>query len=123
MLPAILPDISFRGAYRLHKTDEFSSVFAFRRVLRGRFFMLHTCPNTLDTARLGLVVAKKLARRAHERNLVKRIVRENFRLCRHGLPRIDIIARLSSPVTKATREEISADLCVLLQRLSRFARA
>ena len=57
-------DQGFRGAHRLHKTDEFSSVFAFRRALRGRYYMLHYRPNGLDTARLGVVVAKKLAKRA-----------------------------------------------------------
>lgn len=31
-------------------------------------------------ARLGIVVAKKAIRRAHERNRVKRLIRESFRL-------------------------------------------
>ena len=58
-------DQRFRSAHRLHKTDEYSSVFAFRRALRGRFYMVHYRPNGLDTARLGVVVAKKLAKRAN----------------------------------------------------------
>ena len=112
-------DQGFRGAHRLHKTDEYSSVFAFRRALRGRFYMLHYRPSGLDTARLGVVVAKKLAKRANVRNLVKRIARENFRRQRVDLPAMDLVVRLHAPVAKATRAELNLDLLTLLQRLPR----
>ena len=109
----------FRSAHRLHKTDEYSSVFAFRRALRGRFYIVHYRPNGLDTARLGVVVAKKLAKRANVRNLVKRIARETFRRHREALPAMDLVVRLHAPVAKATRAEMNLDLLALLQRLPR----
>ncbi|KAI5915546.1 ribonuclease P protein component [Thauera sp. 2A1] len=112
-------DQGFRSAHRLHKTDEYSSVFAFRRALRGRYFMLHYRPNGLDTARLGVVVAKKLAKRANVRNLVKRIARELFRRQRTSLPMHDLVVRLHAPVAKATRAELNHDLLGLLHRLPR----
>jgi len=112
-------DQGFRSAHRLHKTDEYSSVFAFRRALRGRFYMLHYRPNGLDTARLGVVVAKKLAKRANTRNLVKRIAREIFRRNRESLPAVDMVVRLHAPVAKATRAEMNQDLLALLQKLPR----
>lgn len=112
-------DQGFRGAHRLHKTDEYSSVFAFRRALRGRFYMLHFRPNGLNTARLGVVVAKKLAKRANVRNLVKRIARETFRRHREALPAMDLVVRLHAPVATATRAELNLDLLALLQRLPR----
>jgi ribonuclease P protein component len=116
MLPANT-DQGFRHAHRLHKTDEFSSVFAFRRILRGRFFMLHYRPNGLDTARLGVVVAKKLVKRANGRNLVKRITRELFRRRRENLPDCDLIVRLHAPVANTSRAELNQDLRHLLDRL------
>ena len=112
-------DQGFRSAHRLHKTDEYSSVFAFRRALRGRYYMVHYRPNGLDTARLGVVVAKKLARRANVRNLVKRIAREIFRRQRSGLPAHDLVVRLHAPVAKATRAELNLDLLTLLLKLPR----
>ncbi|WP_075149500.1 ribonuclease P protein component [Thauera chlorobenzoica] len=112
-------DQGFRSAHRLHKTDEYSSVFAFRRALRGRFYMVHYRPNGLDSARLGVVVAKKLAKRANVRNLVKRIAREIFRRHREFLPAVDLVVRLHAPVAKATRAELNLDLLQLLQRLPR----
>lgn len=110
-------DERFLGAHRLHKTDEFSSVFAFRRALRGQYFMLHYRPNALTTARLGVVVAKKLAKRANVRNLLKRIARERFRRQRAALPAHDLIVRLHAPVAKATRADLNRDLLQLFGRL------
>ncbi|MDR2688883.1 MAG: ribonuclease P protein component [Azoarcus sp.] len=115
--PLHLRRAHFRHAHRLHETDEFSSVFAFRHALRGRFYVLYYRPNSLDTARLGVVVAKKLAKRANVRNLVKRIARELFRRERAGLPNHDLIARLQAPVTHATRAELNQDFRALLTRL------
>lgn len=81
--------------------------------------MLHYRPNGLDTARLGVVVAKKLAKRANVRNLVKRIAREIFRRQRSTLPAHDLIARLHAPVAAATRADLNRDLLALLARLPR----
>jgi ribonuclease P protein component len=110
-------DQRFRSAYRLRKTDEYSSVFAFRRALKGRFFILHHRPNERDTARLGVVIAKKLAKRANVRNLLKRIVREQFRKMRVALPAHDLIVRLHAPVGMATRAMLNDDVVQLLGRL------
>lgn len=82
--------------------------------------MLHYRPNGLDTARLGAVVAKKLAKRANVRNLVKRIAREIFRRQRVHIAPYDLIVRLHAPVATATRAEINQDLLQLLARLPRL---
>lgn len=87
--------------------------------MRGKYYMLHYRPNDLGTARLGVVVAKKLAKRANVRNLVKRIAREIFRRERVNLPAADLIARLHAPVALATRADLNRDLRQLLERLPR----
>ncbi|MDO6386609.1 MULTISPECIES: ribonuclease P protein component [unclassified Uliginosibacterium] len=108
---------SFRPAYRLCKTDEYSSVFAFRKAVRGRYFVLHYRPSESPTARLGVVVAKKLARRAVLRNLIKRMAREWFRHTRETLPRHDLILRLNAPALGVTRADLRQDLAALFKRL------
>jgi ribonuclease P protein component len=80
--------------------------------------MLHYRPNGLDTARLGVVVAKKLVKRANGRNLVKRITRELFRRQRVELPGCDMIVRLHAPITTISRAELNQDLRQLLDRLA-----
>ena len=110
-------DQRFVGAYRLQKTDEYSSVFAFRRSLKGRWLILHFRPNEQTTARLGVVVAKRFAKRAHERNMVKRIMREQFRRRRATLPRVDLVVRLNAPLASATRTMLNHDMAQLFDTL------
>lgn len=110
-------DERFCSAYRLRKTDEYSSVFAFRRAYKGRFLTMHYRPGEAPTARLGVVVAKRLAKRANLRNLVKRIVREQFRRRRAALAPFDLVVRLHAPVDTATRSMINNDMVRLLDRL------
>ena len=79
--------------------------------------MLHYRPCEFGEARLGVVVAKRLAKRANVRNLVKRIVREQFRRRRASLPPVDIVMRLHASVGAATRRMINDDVVRLLERL------
>jgi ribonuclease P protein component len=108
----------FRDKHRLRKTDEFSSVFAFRRVIRGNHFDLLYRPNTLATARLGLVVAKKFVHSAVKRNLVKRVVRESFRLARMGLQHHDIVVRVSNRMNDCDRNALRSEIDSLFDRLA-----
>lgn len=112
---------NFARRYRLTKTDEYSSVFGFRKAIRGNWLMLHYLPRPEgDTdARLGLVIGKKLLKRAVDRNRVKRIVREQFRLRRAALPVCDLIVRLVTKPLPLDGKAIAADINTLLDRLSR----
>ena len=84
----------FTKVYRILKTDEFSSVFSFRKPQFSEYFQLFSKPGSGDSARLGLVVAKKVAKRAVARNYMKRSIREQFRLCRADLPPLDFVVRV-----------------------------
>lgn len=110
---------ALRPEYRLHTAAEFAEVFGYRRVLRGRLFNLHYRPNASSGARLGFVVAKKLARHAVLRNLVKRIAREVFRLRRESLPDADLVLRLAASPKNSSRHTIRAEVDELLGRLPR----
>lgn len=72
---------------------------------------------TTGSARLGLAISKKHARRARDRNRLKRIAREAFRLQRQALPPVDIIVLSRAGVTGASRAELRAELDRLLERL------
>lgn len=87
-------DYRFGRQYRLLKTDDFSSVFAFRkRRSRDLLQVSRSDGNGLGHPRLGLVVGKKTAKRANERNYMKRVIRDWFRLNKNKLPPQDFVVR------------------------------
>lgn len=70
--------------------------------------MLYTRNNGLGAARLGVVVAKRLAPRAVTRNMIKRVTRELFR--QSALPALDCIVRLSKPINSRAASAASSPL-------------
>ncbi|WP_084255374.1 ribonuclease P protein component [Pasteurella testudinis] len=77
--------------------------------------------NQLNFPRLGLTVAKKYLKRAHERNRIKRLCREYFRLHQHELPAMDfvIVARKGiGALDNRTLSEILDKLCNRHRRLA-----
>ena len=112
---------TFARRYRLTKTDEFSSVFGFRKAIRGKLLMLHyqPRPDGLNDARLGVVVGKKLLKKAVDRNRIKRIVREQFRRERPSLPACDLIIRLAVKPTPLDGKLVAGDFLALLEKLRR----
>ena len=82
---------------RLTKADEFSSVFSLRHVIHGRYLQIFIRPNGLGRARLGVVVAKRMARQAVRRNYMKRVIREYFRLHAAEVGGVDMVVRVKQP--------------------------
>lgn len=67
-------------------------------------------PSEAAEARLGLIVAKRILKRAVDRNRAKRIIRESFRQ-RRCLPPVDVVVRLAAPtVAQADAERLFAAL-------------
>jgi ribonuclease P protein component len=48
-------------------------------------------PNDQNMARLGLAVSIKVAGSGVERNRIRRVIREAFRLHQHELPAVDLV--------------------------------
>ncbi len=110
--------LGFPGGLKLKKTDEFSSVFSFRRRIHGKFLVIHYMPNTLGYPRIGIVVSKKMARRAVARNYMKRIVRELFRLNRLNIGDIDIVVRINQSFSKLDFVSVMREFKLALTKLS-----
>jgi len=83
--------------------------------------MLHYQPRPegAGDARLGLVVGKKLLKRAVDRNRVKRIVREQFRLRRSKLPVCDLVVRLFTKPGPLDGKLLGEDIGILLDKLQK----
>ncbi|MDO4429982.1 MAG: ribonuclease P protein component [Lonepinella koalarum] len=78
--------------------------------------------NTLKYPRLGLTVAKKHLKRAHDRNRIKRLCRESFRLLQQDLPCCDFVIVAKAGIGKLDNRTFTETLSKLWQRHIRLAR-
>lgn len=76
----------FPKKFRLRKKREFSEVYEEKKILRDGILKIYYRPNGLLDSRVGLSVGKKNGK-AVQRNRIKRLFREAFRLNRPDLPR------------------------------------
>ena len=76
--------------YRLNKSQDFDNIIRKKQSFANRQFVIYYQENKLDHMRLGISVSKKLGK-AHERNKLKRYVRESFKTRKDFLKNYDII--------------------------------
>lgn len=108
-------DCRFGRQYRLLKTDDFSSVFAFRNRRSLDFLQVaRSDGNGAGHPRLGLVVGKKTAKRANERNYMKRVIRNWFRLNKNNLPPQDFVVRVRRKFDRDTARQARSELARLM---------
>jgi ribonuclease P protein component len=105
-------DFSFPPQLRLKKPAEYKKVFAKPVKSSDTYFTLLAIKNEFDHPRLGLAIAKKNIKKAVHRNVIKRAVRENFRMQKQSLGNIDI-------VVLARREAVDAPLELLRKSLEK----
>lgn len=110
---------SFPSRARLIKTDDFSSVFNFRKRISGRFLAIHYRYNHLGRPRLGLVIGKKTARLAVQRNYMRRVLRELFRNRQADLTAVDLVIRAQRLFTQADYAQIRQEFGELLGKIRR----
>lgn len=82
----------------------------------------HYMPNTLGYPRLGVIVGKKIAKRAVHRNYMKRTMREFFRKGCPSLGAVDLVIRPLKAYGHEDFMTIEAEFNTLLDKLrSRLA--
>jgi ribonuclease P protein component len=114
-LPAL--DRGFPRAARLLKASQFRRVFQRARRVSDRNFTVLARANDDQDARLGLAISKKQARRAVDRNRLKRLVRESFRHHKAALHGLDLVVMARSHALSCTRGELHESLERLWQAI------
>ena len=74
-------------------------------------------PNVLEHARVGLIVGKKLARGAVQRNYMKRVLRELFRHEQGKLSGMDILVRPQKAFTHENFAQVETEFQQLIRKL------
>lgn len=111
---------AFTKSMRLLNSSDFQSVFddAPLRTSHQHFLFLAR-QNQLNRPRLGLVIAKKHIRHAVDRNRMKRLIRETFRVKQQQLAGIDVIVLARKGMNDSTNVELIEQLNGQWQRLIR----
>jgi ribonuclease P protein component len=104
---------SFSPQDRLLNAYQFTRVFDQATKSSSEFFTILSRENTEDQPRLGIVVAKRRAKRSVDRNIIKRIIRESFRLNKASLPASDFIVILKRPIKTIKRPRLRMQMDTL----------
>lgn len=114
---------SFSTDVRIRCAADYKNVFdgALFKVHQPHFLFLATYSKQ-PNSRLGIVVAKKKVRRAHERNRVKRLARESFRLHQMQLDALDIVVMPKVGIETVANSELHQQLQFAWQKLQRIAK-
>ena len=107
----------FLTNHRIREKAEFDQVFKTRKKLSSKLGVLRYALNDLDHPRLGLIIAKKNVRFAVKRNLIRRILKEHFRLQQQALSGYDLVFVAHKEANSATRGELHQCFDTLLNQL------
>jgi len=99
----------FNRESRLLTPGQFQSVFSNPTRYGSSHITILVIPNSQNN-RLGLAIAKKRIKLAVQRNRIKRLIRNSFRLNQHKLPNIDMVVMVKSGTDKLENNDINKQL-------------
>ena len=108
----------FSSERRLTRSADFSRVFAEPRRSSDRFFTILARDNGGCGPRLGLAISRRAAKLAVDRNRLKRLARETFRV-QTQLPSCDFVVMANPRARDAESHELRASLEQHFARLTR----
>lgn len=110
---------TFPRSVRILTTEEYDKVFKNPvRASEPGVLILARKNESQTGSRLGLVIQKKVLKRAVWRNRVKRIARETFRLNQHSLQNLDLVVLARPKIEDISNSELSAIFRRLWRQIS-----
>tara|TARA_B100000745_G_scaffold119429_1_gene77209 strand:- start:2733 stop:3116 length:384 start_codon:yes stop_codon:yes gene_type:complete len=105
-----VPDLAFTRQRRLLSKADYKRVFDNAIKLSTPVFTILFRRNQLEYSRLGLAIAKKQLPKAVQRNRVKRLVRESFRLHMHTIEGLDFVVMARKGIIKLDNAVVATQL-------------
>jgi len=110
---------SFPKQHRLLKRREFTKILQKGLKIVDPYMVILACSSEQDTSRLGLIVSKKVGKKAVTRNLVKRRLRETYRQLPNKPMGLDLVVIARFPLTEASQQQVDKSFQKSLSRLLR----
>jgi ribonuclease P protein component len=107
----------FTKKHRLLVKSEFQSLFEKAHKISYRFLKILFKKNDNLHGRLGLIVAKRVAKKAVTRNQIKRVIRESFRFHQEKLTGMDFIVIARQPCDKLSKQTLREGIDQLWEKL------
>lgn len=101
--------------YRVKRSQDFDNIIRKKQSFANRQFVIYYQKNNLDHMRLGISVSKKLGK-AHERNKIKRYIRESFKIRKDYVKNYDIIVIARAGAKELPFLEFGSSLDHVLKR-------
>ena len=102
---------------RLKKKRDFEDVFKKGKAVKGSFLFIKYKKNKLDVPRFGFVVSAKVARKAVERNKIRRILSGVVGGKVKKLGGHDVIVFAADKITPAPKEDVIKDFIEVLEKI------
>jgi ribonuclease P protein component len=113
-------DCTFPKAVRLLTASDYSHIFQDVQIrVSSQNYLILARQQELETARLGIIVAKKNVKLAVQRNRIKRLLRESFRNERADLPPYDLIILVKKGANLVENNALLSELEYLWRKFRR----
>lgn len=108
-----------QAANRLRKDADFKSVFKYGRSYSSPNLRLKVKSNRLAVSRFGVIVSLAVSKKASQRNLVRRRLKENLRVrIKNGQikPSFDTVINVKPEILKLNYQELDQELAQALAK-------
>ncbi len=110
--------LTFPASRRLRRKPEFDAAFERGRRLGDGFFGVIALPNDKGCPRLGSAVGVRLAGGGVQRNRLRRLIRESFRVSQNKLPAVDLVVSARTRARGAAPTALRASLAELWTKVN-----
>lgn len=107
----------FPRSARLLSAGDYSQVFKQNKRYSDNYWTILVRRDDSRLPRLGLAIAKKRAKRAVDRNKIKRVAREAFRYEQSTLAGLEMVVMNRDAATKASTAELRASIDALFLKM------
>lgn len=109
--------MSFPRSHRLVTKAEFKHIFDEPFKVNQKYLTVLYRPNLKDHARIGIIVGKRAVNSAVDRNRIRRVIRDSFRLNQEKLIGWDIVIIARQQCDTLSKEKIRKGINDLWERL------